>query len=458
MIERVGLWALLALSVAVWGAQIASPFQYDDWNVIVEAPGVHSFGAWWETMPGIRPLLKLSYALDFELATLLTGGPQSGDFVKFFHATNLLLHLVNVGLVWALLYRWPGLSNQPLGIWLATAVFALHPVQGEVAIYVSGRSMSLMAMFLLISLHCESRRAVMAGDQRGRKVWRTAGLVAFVAALAVRETAIMYPLLLWFWRWKPDRIAPLARSSADRLWHYWVVAGMAALAMIALPRYRALLEFSWALRSPSDQIGMLIDALAHLWCRSLLMMQASIDPMPAPVNDPLAILVLIGFLVASLVGGIRLLDRSPLHGVALLWPWLFLLPVYSLVPRLDPVADRHWYLALLGPAVLLASVVVRLPRALATMSTASCVGLIALAGAGRAADYSSETALWRAATHQAPNSPRAWNNLGLARAIEGDRTGALDAYRQALAIDPGYRRAAVNLLLLHQKGESSAGR
>ena len=34
------------------------PFQFDDWNVIVNNPAVHGFGALWDTMPGIRALLK----------------------------------------------------------------------------------------------------------------------------------------------------------------------------------------------------------------------------------------------------------------------------------------------------------------------------------------------------------------------------------------------------------------
>ena len=38
-------------------------FQFDDYNVIVNNPAVHSLAAWRDSMPGIRPLLKFSYAL-----------------------------------------------------------------------------------------------------------------------------------------------------------------------------------------------------------------------------------------------------------------------------------------------------------------------------------------------------------------------------------------------------------
>ena len=86
-----GVLALVALAYANSFAGIP---QYDDWNVIVDSPAVASLAAWRESMPGIRPLLKLSYALNNSL------GGLAG-----FHALNLLLHGLNVAMVLALLGR-----------------------------------------------------------------------------------------------------------------------------------------------------------------------------------------------------------------------------------------------------------------------------------------------------------------------------------------------------------------
>lgn len=467
MSDRAGLLALLTLTAVVWGRQLGSPFQYDDWNVIVASPAVHSLAAWCESMPGIRPLLRLSYALDYALAARLTDGPQSGDFVKFFHATNLVLHLTNVVLVWSLLRRWPGFSRRPIGVWLAAAVFALHPVQGEVAIYVSGRAMSLMGFFLLISVHCWLRAVATGGDSRvGRIRWGAGlpspagwgSLAGFAAAIAVRETAVVFPFLLWFWRRAAGEQGNGGGTAARRLWPYWVVAALALIAMLALPRYRALLDFSLGLRSPVEQLGVQIDALAHLWIRTLLLLQTSIDPVPASWRNGVAVWIFVIGLLMSAVAGFRLLRRAPAWGLALLWPWVFLLPVYSVIPRLDPVADRHWYLALLGPAVLLAAAVGRLRPPATAFVTVAVAGALALAGVTRAADFSSESALWRDATRQSPGSARIWNNLGYARAAEGDRVGAMAAYARALELDPGYRRAAVNLEILRGQSVPSVGR
>ena len=53
---------------------------------------VRTLAAWWASMPGIRPLLKLSYALNFSLGS----GPAG------FHALNIPIHAANAGLVFAL--------------------------------------------------------------------------------------------------------------------------------------------------------------------------------------------------------------------------------------------------------------------------------------------------------------------------------------------------------------------
>lgn len=51
-------------------------------------------------------------------------------------------------------------------------------------------------------------------------------------------------------------------------------------------------------------------------------------------------------------------------------------------------------------------------------------------------------------TRAFPHSANAWDSLGEARAIQGDRAGALAAYRRALALDPAMpsAKAAVQKL------------
>src|SRR5258706_8612484 len=86
--------AILAVAVLLaYFNAFAGVFQFDDYNVIVDNPAVHSVPAWLDSMPGIRPLLKLSYALNWTI--------DSGPFG--FHLFNVLVHVINTILVYWLL-------------------------------------------------------------------------------------------------------------------------------------------------------------------------------------------------------------------------------------------------------------------------------------------------------------------------------------------------------------------
>ena len=94
--EDSGVWLYALPAIAallVWWPSLTASFQFDDWNVIVDEPRVHSLAAWWHSMPGIRPLLKLSYALNFAASEEAAG----------FRIVNMLIHALNATLVYWLL-------------------------------------------------------------------------------------------------------------------------------------------------------------------------------------------------------------------------------------------------------------------------------------------------------------------------------------------------------------------
>src|SRR5512139_3248898 len=129
---------LLAAVLAAYASAFGGSFQFDDFNVIVRQPAVQSLAAWWESMPGIRPLLKLSYALSW--------GAGGGSTVAF-HAVNIALHAANALLAWAILRElWDrmGIGEAGAAAFAGALLFALHPAHTEAVAYVSGRSVSLM--------------------------------------------------------------------------------------------------------------------------------------------------------------------------------------------------------------------------------------------------------------------------------------------------------------------------
>ena len=290
--------AILALAVlAAFATSFAGGFQFDDWNVIVDEPRVQSLAAWWRSMPGIRPLLKLTFAAN----------QASGLGLAGFHAVNLGVHLGAALLALALLRRLeagfthgdevpaPGAAAALLGALL----FALHPVQTEAVTYLSGRSSALAGLLAL-----GSALAWVEGRRTGRP-----GLVhglsplLMLLSLGVKESAVALPLALLV----------LARAGPAAGWRaalrdtavHWAVLLVVAAAAAASPAYRAMAVHSAALRAPLENLAAHLGGLWWLAGQAVRPWALLADPsLPAPAGFPwtagLAGLGLLALLVSGL--------------------------------------------------------------------------------------------------------------------------------------------------------------
>jgi hypothetical protein len=435
----VGVAAVLVVVLAYANA-VGAGFQFDDWNVIVREPRVQSLAAWWGSMPGIRPLLKLSYALNH--ATAL-GAPG-------FHAVNIAVHVINAGLVFALLRRWPGGApvSTAIAAIIAALIFALHPVQTEAVSWVAGLSVSLSATFVLSSL-----LAWVAGRERGSRLLSGAlSPLLFVCALATRETAAVLPLALILWRVTAgsppgDRVSAL-RSTAM----HWVMLAIAAVAALALPDYRRFFATAIEARPLYAQVLTQVNAVGYLAGQLVRFDRLNADPMLPVLTTPTPAVIIEALALAAVLAlGFVNLRRRPAVAFGVLWFFLWLAPTNSLLPRLDVVNDRQLYLALIGPAWLaglgIGTPWRRWPRAVGALTAALMIGL-AVATYTRNEVYADEVVFWQDVVRKSPWNSRAFNNLGYAWALAGHNADAERAFRQALAIDPANTKAAVNLRLL----------
>jgi len=419
--------ALLALAViGAYVASLAATFQFDDYNVIVGNPAVQSWDALaHELGRGLRPVLKLTYTLDW---TLWGGSPVP------FHALNVALHALNACLLYFIALRLAARWNREASFaaLLAALLFALHPVQTEAVTYASGRSVSLAASFYLGALLVYLR----AGP-----AWASLGL--FALACGSRETALTLPAALLLCE-LARRGAPDWRAIARRQWPYWTLAVLLAAAAFAHGRYVRFIETAFAQRSVADNLLTQVQGIGYLVSRLFLPHRLNIDPaLPAlAVWDTALALQALGLGVLALVGLLSL-RKAPWIGFGLCWFFLQLAPTNSVMPRLDVANERQLYLALWGLGVALAFQVAW-NRVLKTAAAAALLLLAAL-GVMRQLDYRSETSLWEAAVREAPWNARAHNNLGYARAVAGDHAGAVRAYREALAFSPGNETALYNL-------------
>jgi tetratricopeptide (TPR) repeat protein len=173
----------------------------------------------------------------------------------------------------------------------------------------------------------------------------------------------------------------------------------------------------------------------------VLAVPPNIDPEVPFVPTAAAVAIL-----AALAAGFALLSRWPAVAFALLWFFLHLAPTNSILPRLDAVNDRQLYLAGIGPLALAGLGIALAPRWRAALLLLPVL-LLGAVTISRNQDYRSEVALWSATVLESPRSARAYNNLGYALQ-EGRRDEARRAYERAVALDPAYDKARINLRLL----------
>ena len=426
---------LLATVAAACATAFLGDFQFDDGRVIVDEPAVHSLPAWWASMPGIRPLLKLSYALNW----------VSGLGLPGFHAVNVAIHLANALLAFALFRR---LGPRRDGAALAGALlFALHPVQTEAVAYVSGRSTSLAAAFALASVVCW-----LAGREAPRaSPARLATPLLFAASLLVKEMALVLPLSLVLveasFGARPFRWRSALRATAA----HWAVLGAGAVAFLASTAYARLLERTAGLRAPGPNLLTHLHSLAWLAGQTLRIDLLNADPaLPAVTAPTLSSAVEALALLAAACLGIAFRRRPA--GFATLWFLLWLPAAGWWFPRPEPANDRQLYLALAGPAWLVGRGLASLLSAGGARRLAGAAILAGLAAATAARNlvYADEVRFWQDVVSKAPANARGFNNLGFALSRRCRIAEAEAALAEAVRLDPGYIRARVNLRLLRE--------
>lgn len=427
----------VAVLLAYFNA-LTGVFQFDDYNVIVQNPAVHSLAAWFDSMPGIRPLLKFSYALNWTL--------HSGPFG--FHLFNVVVHAINAVLVYRLLRAL--IEQRTEARWAAfvgALLFALHPVQTEAVTYISGRSVCLMALFYLCSVLTWLR----ADGQAQPAAWRALSAGLFGAALLVKETAVTLPFALLLL----DAVGSRRRFTVGQMlrrqaWHGLVLGG-SLLVIAASPTYRHLLEVSLSARGMLDNLLTQAHAVFYLAGQLFLPWRMNIDPeLPVLLAVTPALILQMAVIVAFIVFGLCNLQRYPWPAFAILWFFIHLLPTNSLLPRLDVANDRQLYLASIGvffaAGISVQNLMRHANRGRLPMTVAGLVLLgLGVATAQRNQIYGSEVAFWEDALMKSPGKPRVANNLGYAYQQAGRLAEAKLAYQQAIELDPDYWKARINL-------------
>ena len=425
--------------VAVYLNSFQGVFQFDDYNVIVDRVGVHSWGAFLAGLPrGIRPLLKFTYTLNWTSGLGLFG----------FHLVNVTLHAANAVMLFFLASRIVGPSATRFAVLLPALLFAVHPVQTEAVTCISGRSVSLMAFFYLGSLLVYLR-----GRARGsRLLLHVASPVLFLLAVASKEVALTLPFALVLCEAARLERAGWKETLRAQAVHWAVLFSLAVL-FLAHAGYGRLLEACFGIRGVASNLFTQLHGIVYLLSRLVRPHDLNFDPdLPVftgwtPVLLPEAL-----FLAALLAAGFFGFSKRSPAGFGILWFFLHLVPTNSFIPRLDVANERQLYLASWGLFMALAAGAdllrekrgARWPTAVAALLVIA-LGVLTVS---RNMVYRSEVTLWEDTVRKSPEKARTWNNLGYAYDQAGRFHDAETAYLRALRIDPGYGLARGNLKAL----------
>ncbi|HUL43617.1 MAG TPA: tetratricopeptide repeat protein [Bacteroidota bacterium] len=292
-----------------------------------------------------RPLLMMSYIVDYHLWHLNAGG---------YHFTNLLLHALTSLEVYFLALL---LVNAEMLALLAGLLFALHPVQTESVAWIAGRNDVLLGLLLVAMMICFT--ASLTLTQRGTAFRRLAGFF-FVLALLTKESAAFYVLLLPLLEFitHPQRFrkSGLVRT----LKNYWPFAFiLAGYLLLRVGIFGTVIgaERLYGHRSMLERLENVPAIFVQQWEMMLAPFQLSVaHPLDGLVwsRTPWNVAALVIFAIILLsTYWMWKYDRVGWLGV--MWILIGLVPLLGIIPVAIPVFEHRLYVPMAGFALLLAA-------------------------------------------------------------------------------------------------------
>jgi tetratricopeptide (TPR) repeat protein len=447
--------ALICLALIVHGKVAAHDFvDMDDpafiyGNPRLKPPSIKNTIYYW-THPAEQLYIPCTYTA-WSMTAVVSGMWHGSDYVLRpigFHLASLGCHLLCVLLIFEILQM---LHNSPESAAIGAALFAIHPLQVEAVAWASELKdllcglAALAAVWLYLAAISLRHRA--GGQSRSAATAYTLAVLAFAIALLAKPAgvaAVGVAAIL-------DRylFGTRFRGIALRL-SPWILIGL-VLAIIA---HRV---------QPAGEVAdnplilrplIALDALSfYLWklCWPLWL-SPNYGRRPTMVINQgyIAWTWTIPLAVGLVLWSIRRRSRLPIAGAAVSIAGL--LPVLGFVPFIyqtqSTVADHYVYLAMLGPAMVLACCVHRYrPARIPAMIVLSALAICSI---GQESVWTNSLRLFAHAVEVSPSAPFNHLNYGVALASNGQFDEATLEFRQTLALSPQNSQARDNLALLRK--------
>ena len=381
---------------------------------------------------------------------------------RFFHTANIVLHILNTLVVFGILrillingFREdenadgiPDPSKVEIAAGLGALVFALHPVQVESAVWITGMKELLCGLFSFVAIREYLAYAVAARNKGAivemKYIHYFVASIVFILALLSKPTAVVVPLIAFILdRWAVKRsFKEIVYSLAG----WFIVAGLFAIVATTAQKSDAMI-FTPPLWARPFIAG---DALAFYLYKTIWPFELAIDYGRSP-NYVLGqwwgyLTWLVPF---SLVVGTLFLKR---RGPFLVSMGLFtasLLPVLGFISFLfqknSTVTDHYLYIPMLGVALLVSWLFLNHHTKLVKSLCMVVAALFVIRVSYQLQVWQSDVALYTNAIKVNPNSSLSYNNMGNAMQKLGKPGEAFSLYQKALRIRPNDAMVHYNL-------------
>ncbi len=404
-----------------------------------------------------HPLTWISHALDCQLFHLGPAGP---------HDVNVVLHLINVVLLFWVLWKATGYAGRSL---MVAALFALHPLNVESVAWIAERKTMLSMLFFLLALGAYRWYA-----QKPRMGRCSVVALLFALGLMAKPQVITLPcvLLLWdYWplgrlRLRTEQSASSSQTDIPPRSFYWLVMEKLPLFVLCLisayltmraqrvgrPQYW---PFTFPVRLENAIVAYARYVRKMFWPSDLAPMYLH----PGNSIRLWRVFLALAFLLA-VTALVAVCWRRRYLTVGWLWFLGTMVPMIGLMQvGRQAMADRYAYLPFLGLFIMLCWGVAdwaearHLPtKLLPAVSIAVLVGL-AVVTYRQVGYWADNVTLWSHAVQVTDRNWFAEAHLGDALRNTGHQEEALQHYFKSLAIDPTNLDATLGLALYeHQTG------
>jgi len=436
------IWLIILLTALVFHNTLNNGFvDWDDYEYIVDNPFIKAISIanilqiFSEPyFSNYHPLTTLSYALDFKLFGL---NPQG------YHLVNLILHIINTLLVFALFKHIAGKNVIPF---ISALLFALHPMHVESVAWISERKDVLFTAFFLSSL-IYWLKFIKSESLKLRLYF--ASLLLFVCALLSKSAAVTLPLialLISYFLYKKINYKEILKLSP-----FFVLSVLFGIITL-LTQNEAVSDISLSF-SFIERLLLIFYALFFYLLKFIVPLNFSaLHLYPETVNGflpavyyfaPLIIIVLIACIIKSKKEFKHALIFGLLFFLFNIFTVIQIIPVGSAV-----VAERYTYVPYIGLSFIIAHSYVylsqRFNKHLLLFVLSAFTLFIALSAHLQIKVWKNDVSLWSQALKSNNENVIAYNKRGVAYAKNGDYLKALADYNNAVSIKPAFKDSYYN--------------